>query len=348
MLPFKCNPMSCKCLSWALLSLWLALPLAVIAEGAKVVVSIKPLHSLVAGVMRGVAEPLLLLPGGASPHGYSLKPSDRQALANARVVFWIGPQLERFLVKVLQNQREQTQSVTLLEVPGVTLLPLRAGGVWETHQHGQEEADAQDGHRDDEHEHESETVAVAPGSPTATETHKHSASDQDLHIWLDPLNAIAMVGRIATVLSEADPAHRNDYERNSAALIEQLTQLNEKLAQDLAPVLNQPYIVFHDAYQYFERRYGLQAVGSITLDPEQRPGARRVAEIQARIRTGKIRCVFSEPQFEPALIDTLIAGSDARRGVLDPLGAELPTGPDVYFQLLRNLAGVLRDCLSKT
>lgn len=332
MAQFRFNPTSCKRLCWRLLGLWLALPLTAMVEepkveGPKIVASTKPLHSLVAGVMQGVAEPLLLLSGGASPHDYNLKPSDIRALADARVVFWIGPELERFLVKALQSKGEHTQSVALLDAPGVTLLSLRTGGAWEIHQHGHEAAIA------------------APESQTGTDSHAHYDADHDLHIWLDPLNAIAMVRRIATVLSATDPAHRNDYERNSATLVEQLNQLNQKLTEELASVKNQPYIVFHDAYQYFERRYGLQAVGSITLDPERRPGARRIAEIQTRIRADKIRCVFSEPQFQPALVDTLIAGNSVRRGVLDPLGAELTAGPRAYFQLLQGLSDDLRACL---
>lgn len=343
----KFNPTSHKHLSWALLGLWLVLPLVTMAEGPKVVASIKPLHSLVAGVMQGVAEPLLLLPGGASPHDYSLKPSDVRALANARVVFWVGPELERFLVKALRNQGVHTQSVALLDAPGIRLLPLRAGGVWESHQHGPEGAAEQNApHTHEQQTHE--TATATPENQSGTPHHAHQDASQDFHIWLDPLNAIAMVQRIATVLSETDPAHRLDYERNSAVLIERLNQLNQKLTEELAPVRNQPYIVFHDAYQYFERRYDLQAVGSITLDPERRPGARRIAEIQTRIRSDKVRCVFSEPQFQPALMETLITGSDAQRGILDPLGAELTAGPHAYFQLMQELSAALRTCLARS
>ena len=155
-----------------------------------------------------------------------------------------------------------------------------------------------------------------------------------------------MVRRIMTVLGEVDVAHRTDYQRNGAALIERLDRLNQRLATELAPVRQQPYLVFHDAYQYFERRYDLDAIGSVTMSAERRPGAKRVADIQARIRDLQVRCVFSEPQFQPALVETIIAGSAARRGVLDPLGAELPPGPDAYFQLLQGLATSLRACLS--
>ncbi|MDG4549222.1 MAG: zinc ABC transporter substrate-binding protein [Candidatus Contendobacter sp.] len=302
-------------LGWALL----VVPLIGAAAQPAVVASIKPVHALAAGVMQGVGEPLLLIPGGASPHEYSLKPSDTRALSTAQVVFWIGPDLESFLAKPLANAKT-ARSVALMDAPGLTILPLRAGGAWEAHDH---DADHH-GHHDD---------------------HDPAAS-RDAHVWLDPINAIAMVRRMVAVLGEMDAAHQAEYARNGAALIERLERLDRQLASDLAPIRERPYLVFHDAYHYFERRYGLNAVGSVVLDPAQRPGAKRVAEIRARVREQKVRCVFSEPQFQPALVETIVAGSNARRGVLDPLGADLPAGPDAYIQLLQGLSGALRGCLA--
>lgn len=302
--------------------LWWSLP-----AGAEVraVASIKPLHSLVAGVMQGVAAPELLVRGGASPHDYNLRPSEMRALAEARMVFWIGPELEAFMVKPVSNVKARVRSVALLDAPGVTVLPLRAGGAWEKHDHGREPAEGDHAGHD----------------------HGGGKGDRDAHVWLDPDNAIAMVPRIVAALGEVDPEHQADYERNGARLIERLRDLDRQLAAELAPVRDRPYIVFHDAYQYFERRYGLNAVGSVVLNPEQRPGARRVTEIQSRIRDSKARCVFSEPQFQPALVETVMAGGTARRGVLDPLGADFAAGPDAYFQLLRGLSAGLRACLGE-
>ncbi|MCC6135673.1 MAG: zinc ABC transporter substrate-binding protein [Candidatus Contendobacter sp.] len=326
----KFKPFSLKLLQKALAGwLLLLLPLAGWAAEPRVVASIKPVHSLVAGVMQGVGEPLLLVPGSASPHDYSLRPSDARAISQAQVVFWIGPELESFLVKLLDNARSKGRAVALLDAPGVVALPLREGGVWESHAHDHAES----------------------GKPSAKSHNGHDTdhdAGHDAHIWLDPLNAIAMVTQIVATLSEANPAHRADYERNGAALTERLERLNQQLVTELEPVKIRPYIVFHDAYQYFERRYGLNGVGSVVLNPEQRSGAKRLAEIQARIRELNVRCVFSEPQFQPALVETVIAGSNARRGVLDPEGAELPAGPDAYFQLLQNLSSALRTCLSGT
>ena len=297
----------------ALLASW-----AACSAEPRVVASLKPLHALVAGVMQGVGTPQLLVPGGASPHDYSLRPSDARAIAEAEVVFWIGPDLESFLIKPLANVGDKVRVVALLDAPGVTVLPLRQGGAWE--------ADAHD-HAADEGEH---------------------ATNRDPHLWLDPVNATAMVRHIATVLSEIDPAHRADYQRNGANLVERLDRLNQQLAAELLPLGNRPYIVFHDAYQYFERRYGLDAVGSIVLRPDQRPSAKRVTAIQERMRSRGVRCVFSEPQFQPALVATVIGAGSARHGVLDPLGAELSAGADAYFLLLSALADSLRNCLGST
>ena len=305
----------------------LMLPLTGFAAELPVTVSIKPVHSLVTGVMQGISEPYLLVTGGASPHDYRLRPSDVRAIEQARAVFWIGPDLENFLIKPLENVQGRVRTEALLEAPDIKILPLRAGGAWEAHRHVQTQSDkAHDGH---DHDHE-------PDHPASV----------DAHIWLDPVNAIAMTHQIVKALSAIDTAHQADYERNGAALIKRLNRLDQELAADLVPVKEQPYVVFHDAYQYFEQRYGLRVVGSVVLDPEQRPGAQRVAEIQQRIRDLKVRCVFSEPQFQPALATTLVSGSNARLGILDPLGAELSAGPDAYFQLLESLADALRTCLS--
>jgi len=308
---------------WLLIgAAWLA-PWSLLAAQLNVVASIHPVHSLAAGVMQGVGEPRLLVIGGASPHHYSLRPSDAQAIAKADVVFWIGPDLESFLAKPLTNAKAKVRSIALMEVAGVTVLPLRTGGVWDAHRHDHAEPA-----KKPDHDH-------APD---------HQAS-RDAHLWLDPVNAIAITRQIMATLGELDPGHKADYDRNGTALIERLNQLNQQLVLKLAPVKDQPYVVFHDAYQYFERRYDLKAVGSVVLDPEQRPGAKRVRDIQQRIQELGVRCVFSEPQFQSALVKTVIAGSQARSGILDPLGAEIPPGPDAYFQLLGGLAEALRDCL---
>jgi zinc transport system substrate-binding protein len=324
-----------KCLSAALLLAAIVWAPPSAAADPKVVVSIKPLHSLVAGVMEGVGEPTLLVKGSASPHTYSLRPSDAQALAEADLVFWLGEGLELFLVRPLANLAESAHQVELGDTPGLILLTPRSGGLWEPHEH-HEDAD----HAEDDHEHEAEGEEAH-----GDEDHDHEHAAYDGHLWLDPRNAVILVGRIAAELRTADPAHAEAYERNAAVLSQRIAALDAELATTLEPVRDEPFIVFHDAYEYFEARYGLAGVGSITVSPEQPPGVRRVQEIHDKITSREARCVFREPNFDPALVERLIEGTTAHTGVLDPEGAALAEGPALYFDLMRGLASSLRNCL---
>ena len=304
--------------------------------GIPVVASIVPIHSMVAGVMEGAGTPHLLVPGGASPHSFALRPSDARRLEAAKAVFWVGPSLETFLVRPLKALAQDAAVVALAEAEGVTRLPFRVGGPWDAHEHDDDHGKAKDGHREAAgHAHERES------------DHEHDKDGHavDAHIWLDPQNAIAFVGAIAGTLAQADPANAALYQANAGRLLARLRALDAELRQALAPVQNTPYIVFHDAYQYFDTRYGLHPAGSITVSPELSPGARRLVEIRERIRADKAVCVFAEPQFEPKLVRTVVDGTGARVATLDPLGARLKPGPDAYFQLLRNLAKDLTACL---
>jgi zinc transport system substrate-binding protein len=311
-----------------------------------VVVSIKPVHSLVAGVMEGVGEPALLVKGTGSEHSYSLRPSEARALDQAEVVFWVGETMETFLIKPLEALAGDARDVELWEVPGLTLLPPREGGMWEAHEHGDEHADA---NSEGEHEHEGEGAhAEAHEDEGAHAEADHAHGETDLHVWLDPGNAGVMTAAIASVLSEADPENATVYRANAARLRQQLDELDRSLEDRLAAVADRPYVVFHDAYQYFEHRYGVKAVGAIAINPTLRPSAQRLDEIHERLEQLDAGCVFAEPQFEPALVDTVIEGTNARKGVLDPLGAALDTGPDQYFQLMNGLADSLVNCLGRT
>lgn len=295
----------------ALLAL-VAAPAGVLAA-PQVVVSIRPVHSLVAAVMEGVGTPRALLPGGASPHTYALKPSDARALSRADVVFWIGPGLENFLARPLATLAGRARVVTLAEAPGLTLLPARQGGVW-----------AEDG--DIEHDHD------------------HAGTDP--HLWLDPVNASAMVAAAVAALAEADPPHADAYRANGARAAARLAELDRELAARLAPLGDRPFVVFHDAYRYLEHRYGLRAVGAVAVSPERPPGARRLGELRRRIAELGGACVFREPQFPPRLAEVLAEGAPVRPGVLDPIGADLPEGPDLYPALMRRNAAALVACLA--
>ena len=298
-------------------------------EVPQVVVSLKPVHSLIAGVMSGVGEPTLLIPGSASPHAYSLRPSDARSLREADLVFWVDPGMETFLEKPLESLAGVAEVVTLSRVEGIALLKNRAGGTWESH---------------DEAEHEDSDDHQDHGGHDEAEEHAHGV--YNLHIWLDTDNATAIVEAAVSTLSRLDPQHATSYARNGEAVIGRLTALDRELRSDLEPVRETPFVVFHDAYHYFEKHYGLNAVGSITVSPERAPGANRLSQIREKIGGLSAACVFTEPQFSPKVVRTVIDGTSARLAVLDPLGVDYPAGPEAYFALMRDLAGSLRKCLA--
>jgi zinc transport system substrate-binding protein len=276
----------------------------------RVVVTVKPLHSLVAGVMAGVGEPELIIRGAGSPHTYSLKPSEARLLENAQVIFWVGESLETFMEKPLSVLGSRARIVQAMQLPGITLLAGREGGAWEGHAR-----------------------------------HEAAAHGHDGHLWLDPANARLIARHAAEVLGQLDPANSGRYAANADALVARIDALDAFLKATLAPVRDIPFVVFHDAYQYFEKSYALRAVGSITASAERTPGARRVREIRDTIRSLGARCVFSEPQFSSALLGTLLEGTNTGTGTLDPIGAGLPAGPDAYFTLMRSLGSALAECL---
>jgi len=296
--------------------------------GPAVVVSIAPIHSLVTMVMDGVATPRLLLPQGASPHAYALRPSDARALARARLVIWVGPALESFLEKPLASLVARGEIMGLMAAPGLILHQVRRGGAWPGHSSSNAHAsrDADHGNHGDGH----------PGE----------AGGHDPHIWLDPRNGIAMVQAIAGALARLDPPRAARYRDNARRARARLASLDRTLAARLEPVRGRPYVVFHDAYRYFEARYGLNAVGSIVVAADRRPGIKRLKEIRGRLRETGAACVFAEPQFSPRIAATVVEDSGARIGVLDPLGSGLAPGPGQYSSLLNSLADDLVRCLA--
>lgn len=301
----------------------------VAAAEVKVATSIAPAHSLAARVMQGVAEPTLILEPGASPHEFALKPSDAAALDAAELVIWIGAPLELWMTRPLESLAGDAKHLALAEVDGVIQLASREGGAWgDHHRHG-----GDDGH--DEHE-----------NGAAQDDHDDQGAELDPHLWLDPMNAKIWLGAIAAALAELDPANAPTYFQNAAEARAEIDALAGEIETMLAPVRAEPFIVFHDAYQYFERRFDVNAVGSIALHDADRPSAARIQAILERIAESGARCVFAEPQFEPGLVATVTEGSDARAGALDPIGADIALGPAFYPTLLRNLAAALVGCLS--
>ena len=308
-------------------------------DSPRIVVTIGPIHSLVAGVTEGVVEPQLIMQGAASPHAFAMRPSQAKALQQADVIVRVGETLETSLNRPIEALGKSARLVTLDGVEGMTLLPAREGGVWEAHDH----AEAEHGHGDHDDDH-GKTKAKHDDHGHAEARGQHGGTHNP-HIWLDPNNAIVAVDQIAQVLSETDPANAAKYEANAKGVKARLTELDAELAELTKPLRAKPYLVFHDAYPYFENRYGLTPAGAITVSPERQPGARRIGEIRAKVRDLGAACVFSEPQFEPKLIGTIVEGTDSKPGVLDPLGANLEPGPDHYFTLMRNMAQALKSCL---
>ena len=301
---------------------------AVATADVKVVASIKPVHSLVASVMQGVSEPSLLVKGAGSPHTYSLKPSQAKELQAADIVFWMSHDLEAFLENSIESIAKNAKAVSLMDSHGLMKLNFREGGAFDAHDHGH------DDHGDDKHDDHGHN-----------KHDDHGHDEVDPHVWLDPQNAKSLVHEIEEHLAEIDPSNAAKYEANAKAVMKKLDALTKEIEADLKPIRERGYVVFHDAYQYFEKRFGVSAVGSITVSPEVLPGAERVSELRDKVKSLNASCVFSEPQFEPKLVKTITENTDAGTGVLDPLGANIKDGPELYFTLIRNMAKSLKDCL---
>ena len=436
-----------------------------------VVASVKPVHSLVSGVMEGVGKPDLIVEGAASPHTYSLKPSQAKQLEEADLVFWMGHELESFLEKPLEAITSKAKVIELIDSPGLKKLDMREGGAFDEHGHEEDGEHSEEGH--DEHAgeghafewagvfklpagdytwtfakvdgdyadpmmkmvflptssdgeegiEEQEEVAerllrsqssvrrnhdgrLTPNEenayqlvfdenrnvtelritiknegayafftehmpfefeadehflknasgkdiePTAQEPeaghhHHHGHGEFDLHVWLDPENAKVLVQEIKQALVELDPGNAGTYEANAKNLMVKLDRLISEISSTLASSKGKGFVVFHDAYQYFEERFGMTAVGSITVSPEVVPGASRIRELKDKIVELDAHCVFSEPQFQPKIVFTVAVGTQANTGVLDPLGASIADGPELYFTLIRDMAINLQECLSK-
>lgn len=276
----------------------------VLASTPQVVVTIKPIYALTAGIMEGIGKPYLLLQGTESPHNYNLRPSQAKKLYSADLLVWVGPSMEGFLEKIVGSLPDK--ELRLLEINNLTLLKVRHNEIWNVNS--------------DEHLHNN----INP------------------HIWLDPQNAKIIVEAIAYRLNKLDPNNATNYLNNASKLIIKLDNFDQILNQQLKSIKNIPYLVFHDAFQYFENRYELSAIGAVYVAPDSRLSAKRLSNLRKRIKL--VRCLFTEPQFEP--ISAITENSSVKQGILDPLGVDLPLISDSYFTLLQNLANSLNKCLS--
>lgn len=281
----------------------------------QVVVSIGPLHSLVSGIMGSHGEPDLILRGNSSPHACQLRPSQAAALAKAGLVVWVGSSLEGCLKGPIEQIASRARVIELAALSDLHLLPARPAGVWHETEH----------HHND-----------------------HKASDLriDPHIWARPSNAIRLVQHIANELTALDPAHGRFYVSNSEVLIGRIKTLDHEIALKLDPVADVPFIVFHDSTQYFVDRYGLNALGAVTVSPDHPASAHRLGRLRSIVKDSRVRCVFTEPQFSPSIALTLIEKTGARLGVIDPLGSTIEPGPEAYLTTMNNLADAFVSCLS--
>ena len=283
------------------------------AISSEIVVSIKPLHSLVSAVTEGSNSVSLVIDSSMTPHNFALKPSHAKLLNNAKVLFYIDDEFESGLKKTVKGLPKSVKVIRVSKMKKLRLLSTRADDNWE----------------EDGHDH-----------------HDHGHSSNDLHFWLDPNNAIEIVKSITQELSAIYPENINIYKKNAKNIIKEIKTTDLLIKSMLEPVRNKPYIVFHDAYQYFEKAYSLKSVGSILVDPELPASAKRIIKIRSKIKSLNAHCVFKEPQFRAKIVKTVIDGTTTKIGILDPLGADIKSGPGMYTNLLKNIAENLNACLN--
>lgn len=298
---------------------------AAAAETPKVVVTIKPIHSLVSRIMDGVGVPQLVVEGSASPHTFTLKPSTARAIHDADVFVRVSDQLEPFTRKIVASLPANVTVLTLAGADGVKLLDQRQGGAFEKHEH--------------EHKHEE-------ASGAAGDHDDHDEDGKDGHIWLDPQNAKAIAVDVAKTLEARYPEYADKFKANTTALIADLDTLDSQLTAELKDSKGKPFIVFHDATQYFEDHFGQKAAGSITVSPDVPPSAKRLTEVRHKLSSLGAICVFVEPNFQPKLVDAVTEGTNARSGTIDAEGQTLNPGPGLYFDLMRGVAHSISDCLN--
>lgn len=306
------------------------------AEVPRVAADIAPVGSLVAMVMEGLGTPGLIVRHGASPHDYALRPSEAAMLEQARLVVWIGPDLAPGLARALDRLAGDALVLTLSEVPGTERLPNRDLAVFDAHAHDEDS---------DDHDHDADHDADHDGSDDhGHDGDHHHHGPTDPHLWLDPDNASLWLDAIAEALAGLDPQNAAAYRANARAGQAAIEAARADAAALLAPVAERPFIVFHDAYQYYEHAFALHAAGAVTLSDASAPGPARLAALAQMVREQGVACAFSEPQFNPGLIGAV--SESLRVEALDPLGSDLPPGPDFYPALIGELAQKISACLS--
>ena len=304
----------------------------------KVVASIKPIHSLASYVMDGVGKPDVIVDGYNSPHGFSMKPSHAKMIENADLIIWVGEDLETFLEKPLDTIAKKAKIVEVMDTKGIQKLKFREKNIFEEHDDHGHKKDKHDDHghkkdKHDDHGHKKDKHDDHEG---------HHHGEHDPHVWLDPVNAKAIVKEIANQLVQIDSKNSSTYKANSKKAIAEIDQLIKDIKKDINK--KSRFVVFHDAYQYFENRFGITVLGALTVNTDVLPGAEQLSEIREVIEHEKVNCIFSEPQFNPAIIKTIAKDTKIKTGVLDPLGASLDKGKNMYSNLLKNMSSSFKGC----
>ena len=311
----------------------------------KVVTSIKPIHSLVSYIMEGVGSPDLIVDGYNSPHGFSLKPSHAKMLQEADIVIYVGEGLEEFLEKPLDSLAQNAVKFELLKQSGMKKLKFRERNIFEGHDdhddhgHGKKKKDDHDDH--DDHDHDKK-AKKEDHDDHGHDDHGHGHGEFDPHIWLDPMNAKIIIKKVTNQLSKLDKDNSSTYKSNSKKALKEIDQLIKTVKSDVNK--DAKVVVFHDAYQYFEKRFDVNIIGALTVNTDVLPGAEQLAEIREVIEHEKVTCVLSEPQFNPDIVKTIANDTNINMGVLDPLGAKLDKGKTLYFNLISNISSSLKNC----
>ena len=311
----------------------------------KVVASIKPIHSLASYLMDGIAKPDLIVDGYASPHGFAMKPSHAKMLQNADLIFWVGEDLESFLEKPLSSIAKKAEKIELMNSHDLQVLKFRERNIFDEHDHDDHGHDDHGKKEDDhdDHGHDDHGKKEDDHDDHGHDDHDgHAHGEFDPHIWLDPINAKAMLNEMAEHLIENDPKNEAKYKSNLAKALQEIDKLTIDVMTDLSNSVSS--IVFHDAYQYFEERFNVKVLGAFTVNTDVMPGAEQLAEIREIIEHDKVACVFSEPQFNPDIINAVAKDMKIKTGVLDPLGATLDPGKGLYFNLIRNMSASFKGC----
>ena len=318
----------------------------------KVVTSIKPIHSLASYLMDGIGKPELIVDGYASPHGFSMKPSHAKMLQNADLIFWVGEDLENFLEKPLKSIAKKAEKIELIEIKGLNVLKFRERNIFDEHDHGHDDhGKKEDDHDDhgkkeddhDDHDHDDHGKKEEHDDHDDHDGHEgHAHGEFDPHIWLDTMNAKDMLNEMAEHLIENDPKNEAKYKNNLDKALKDIDKLTIEVMTELNNSVSS--IVFHDAYQYFEKRFNVNVLGAFTVNTDVMPGAEQLVEIREIIEHDKVACVFSEPQFNPDIINAVAKDMKIKTGVLDPLGATLDPGKDLYFKLIRNMSASFKGC----